>query len=122
MKKREKEKRLRISRRHKKIRAKIKGTKNRPRLSIYRSLKHIYVQLIDDEKGHTLVSISDFELKKTGKKKGKKVEIAEEIGKLLGQKAQKAKIKKVVFDRGGFKYHGQIKALAKGARESGLEF
>jgi len=130
------EKRLR---RQKRVRAKIFGTARRPRFSVFKSLKHIYAQIIDDEKGITLVAASDRELKgKTKKKKGKitskklkkiekivrtgKVAIAYEVGKLIGKKALKKKIKKVSFDRGGFKYHGRIKALAEGARESGLEF
>jgi len=94
------------------IRAKIKGTKNRPRLSVFRSSKHIYAQLIDDEKGETLAAALG----------GSNVRTAGEVGKVLAEKALKLKIKKVVFDRGGYKYHGRVKALAEGAREGGLEF
>lgn len=106
--------------RHKRIRAKIKGTKERPRLSVYRSLKHIYAQIIDDEKGETLVSASDLEIKKN--KKMTKTEIAGLVGELIAKKAKEKGITKVVFDRGGFKYHGRVKMLADKARENGLVF
>jgi len=106
-------------RRHKRVRAKVKGTSIRPRLSVFRSNKHIYTQLIDDEKGRTLVAASDLELKD---KKGKKTAIAYQVGELIAKKALEKKIKKVIFDRGGYKYHGQLKAVAEGAREGGLEF
>lgn len=107
------------TRRHQRSRYKISGTKSRPRLAVYRSLKHLYVQLIDDEQGITLAAASDLELKKMP---GKKQELAQEIGRLIAKKAAEKKIKKAVFDRGGFKYHGQVKALAEGARAGGLEF
>ena len=94
------------------IRGKIKGTKDRPRLSVFRSNKHIYAQLIDDEKGETLAAAMG----------GSDVSAAGEVGKSLAEKALKLGIKKVVFDRGGYKYHGRVKALAEGAREGGLEF
>jgi len=117
------EKRKKRYKRHKKIRAKISGTSQRPRLCVFRSNKHIYCQLIDDEKGHTLLSASDLELKVTKSKNQRtKVDIAKEVGKLIAQKAKKIKIEKVVFDRGGYKYHGRVKALAEGAREGGLKF
>jgi len=116
-----KNKREKRYRRHKRVRAKIFGTKERPRLCVFRSQKHIYAQLIDDTKGHTLVSANDLELKNSKIKKTK-VDIAFEVGKLIAQKAKKLKIKKVVFDRGGYKYHGRVKALAEGARSEGLEF
>ena len=120
-------------RRHKRIRARIRGTATVPRLCVFRSNKHVYGQLIDDEKGKTLIAVSDSEIrrKKTQKKtqKNPKIEIAQEVGKLLAKKAidlpaGKAgkKIEKIVFDRGGYKYHGRIKALAEGAREGGLKF
>ncbi len=105
-------------RKHCRIRAKIKGTAARPRFSVFRSSKHLFVQLIDDEKNKTIVSASDQEIKS---KADKKVSV-QELGKLIAQKAVDKKIKKVVFDRGGYKYHGQIKALADAAREAGLEF
>ena len=107
-------------RRHKKVRVKIFGTTSRPRLCVFCSAKHIYGQLINDEKGQTLISASDLELRR---KKGKtKVEKAREVGKLIAKKALAKKIEKVVFDRGGYKYHGRVKALAEGAREGGLKF
>lgn len=93
----------------------------RKRLRVFRSLKHIYAQIIDNSKGGTLVSASDLELKDK-KKKLTKIEIAKEVGKLLAKKAIKKKIKEVFFDRGRFKYHGQVKALAEGAREGKLQF
>jgi large subunit ribosomal protein L18 len=105
--------------RHLRIRKKIKGTRNRPRLFVFKSLKHIYAQLIDDEKGQTILSASDFEIKEKPKSK---VELAREIGKLIAKKAKEKGIEKVVFDRGGYKYHGKVKALAEGAREGGLKF
>lgn len=104
-------------RRHQRIRAKIRGTAVKPRLSVYRSLSHIYAQLINDELGITLVSAKDFEVK-TGKTKTEK---AFEVGKLLAQKAKEKGISQAVFDRGKFRYHGRIKALAEGAREVGLK-
>jgi large subunit ribosomal protein L18 len=141
-------------RRHKRVRAKIFGTAERPRLSVFRSIKHIYAQLIDDETGRTFVSASDLELKKptpkqnlrlaTGqetkskkqktkikeKKTGEtekpllkgKAMVAYEIGKLIAKRALKKKIEKAVFDRGGYQYHGRVKALAEGARKGGLKF
>jgi large subunit ribosomal protein L18 len=100
-------------------RAKVKGTKDRPRLNVFKSLKHLYAQLIDDQIGKTLVAASDSELKGS---KGTKTERAQAVGKLLAKKALEKKVKKVVFDRAGYKYHGRIKAVADSARESGLEF
>lgn len=107
-------------RRKARTRAKIKGEKKRPRLSVFRSNKYIYSQIIDDEKGKTLVAASESDLKKT--EKHLKTEKARLVGKILAQKALKAGLKKIVFDRGPFKYHGRIKALAEGAREGGLVF
>ncbi len=101
------------------VRKKITGTPERPRLSVYRSLKHIYAQVIDDTKGRTLAAASsnDSDLKDS---KGR--EAAKKVGAALAERALKAKIKKVVFDRGGRLYHGVVKSLAEGAREKGLEF
>lgn len=113
-------KKERRKRRHKRIRAKISGTSLRPRLFVFRSNKHIWAQLIDDEKGQTLISASDFEIK--SKKNKKKTEKAFEVGKIIAKKALSQGIKSVVFDRGGYKYHGRVKALAQGAREGGLKF
>ena len=115
-----KEKRQKRERRKKRVRAKIFGTKERPRLSVFRSHKHIWVQVINDEIGHTLVSASSKEIKP--EKKLTKKEIAFEVGKLVAKKCQEAGIKKIVFERKGYKYHGRLKALAEGAREGGLEF
>jgi large subunit ribosomal protein L18 len=113
----------RRKKRHLVIRKRIHGTADRPRLCVYKSEKHIYVQIIDDDKGHTLVAAStlDKEIRDTLKKTWNK-EAAREVGKLAGKKALEKGIKKVVFDRGGYRYHGRIKELADGAREAGLEF
>ena len=104
--------------RKRRIRGKIQGTAERPRLSVFRSNKHIYAQLIDDEEGETLFAFSDFDLKSSGSSK----EIAFEVGKNLAKAALKKDIKRIVFDRGGYKYHGCVKALAEGARDGGLAF
>lgn len=102
-------------------RAKISGTSERPRLTVRRSLGHIYAQVIDDVKGKTLVAASDKDLKGEAAK-GKKMDMALAVGKLLAERAQAASIKSVVFDRRDKKYHGRVKALAEGAREGGLQF
>jgi large subunit ribosomal protein L18 len=104
---------------HQRIRRKLSGTAERPRLNVYRSLGHIYAQVIDDLKGETLVSASSLTLKL---KSGGNVAAAKETGKAVAELAVKQGIKKVVFDRGGYLYHGRIKALADAAREAGLEF
>ncbi len=118
------------------MRSRIQGTALKPRLCVYRSLKHIYAQLIDDVQGKTLVSAQDREIKEkassaarpeladrsSSESHDKKVDLAREVGKLLAKKALGAKIETVVFDRGGFRYHGRVKALAEGAREGGLKF
>jgi len=128
MKKEKKQKRYR---RHKRVRAKLFGTAKRPRLCVFRSAKHIYAQLIDDEKGKTLAEDSDLKLKKSKAKitklkeekvRSRKAAIAYEVGKLIAKKALEKKIEKVIFDRGGYQYHGRVKALAEGAREGGLKF
>jgi large subunit ribosomal protein L18 len=103
------------------IRAKISGSSLIPRLSVFRSNEHIYCQLINDELGKTYVAASDLEIKSEKSKKTKS-EIAYLVGQKIGEKAITKKIKKVVFDRGGFKYHGRVKSLADGARKSGLDF
>ncbi len=113
-------KRQKKERRHRRVRAKISGTTERPRLCVFCSNKHTYAQLIDDQKGKTIISAKDTELK-TRSKKGKTA-IAFDVGKLIAEKAVKNKINKVVFDRGGYKYHGRVKALADGARDGGLKF
>lgn len=106
---------------HQRLRNKLTGSPERPRLNVYRSINHIYVQVIDDTSGQTLVAASTAG-KKSGKKRGGNVASAKEIGKAIAQRAQEKGIKKVVFDRGGYLYHGRIKALADAAREAGLEF
>jgi len=113
-KKRQKEKR------HRKVRAKIYGTEERPRLCVFKSNKHIYAQVINDEKGFTLVSASDLEIKDL--KKDKKINLAQKVGELVAKKAKDKKIETVVFDRGGFRYHGRVKTLAEEARKQGLQF
>lgn len=117
-------------RRRARVRAKIKGTFQRPRLSIFRSNRHLYSQIIDDEKGKTLVAASETDLELNKKKRsadsviknGPKTERARLIGQILAQKALEAGVKKVVFDRGSYQYHGRVRALAEGARKGGLEF
>lgn len=104
------EKQIKRKRRHKRVRAKIKGTIDVPRLCVFRSSKYIYAQIIDDKQGKTLVAV-----------KGKLVS-AGEVGKSIAKKTIEKKINKVVFDRGGYKYHGKVKALADGARAGGLKF
>ena len=123
MKDRIKIKKEKQKRRHKRVRAKVEGTTICPRLSVFRSSKHIYVQLIDDERGQTLAAVSDLEFRdKKEEKIKKKSEIAYQIGQLIAKKALEKKINKVIFDRDGYKYHGRIKAVAEGAREGGLKF
>ena len=104
---------------HTRIREKMAGTEERPRLNVYRSLNHIYAQVIDDAKGITVVSASS---KASKLKTGGNIAAAKEVGKLVAERAQEKGIKKVVFDRGGYLYHGRIKALADAAREGGLNF
>ena len=118
MKKSQKIKNQARIRRHKRVKAKIFGTAKYPRLSIYRSLNHIYAQLIDDQSGQTIASVSDLEVKKGQTR----IEKATMIGQLIAQKAINKKITKAVFDRGRFKYHGRVKALAESARKAGLKF
>jgi large subunit ribosomal protein L18 len=108
--------RLRV---HKRIRSRVSGTEARPRLAVFRSVKHIYAQVIDDTKGHTVVAASSSE---KDLKNGGNVIGAKEIGKLVAERAKDKGIKAVVFDRGGYQYHGRVKALAEAAREAGLEF
>jgi len=105
------------AKRHRRVRGKVSGTKKVPRLSVFRSLKHIYAQLIDDENNQVLASCSDAKLKKA-----QKTTLSFRVGQLIAQKAQGIKVERVVFDRGGFKYHGRVKAVAEGAREGGLKF
>jgi len=110
-------------RRKLRVRKKVRGTEERPRLNVYRSLKHMYAQIIVDTRGETLVSASTLSRELRGKLKSTgNVEAAKEVGRLIAKKALEKGIKKVVFDRNGFLYHGRVKAVAEGAREGGLEF
>jgi large subunit ribosomal protein L18 len=105
---------------HKRIRNRLAGTPERPRLAVFRSVNHIYAQVIDDQQGHTLVAAGSTEKDLRGK--GGNVEGAKTIGKAVAERAKEKGIKRVVFDRGGYQYHGRVKALADAAREAGLEF
>lgn len=104
-------------RRHERVRKVVSGTAERPRLNVFRSNTNIYAQIIDDVKGNTLVSASSLKLKN-----GSNIEAAKEVGKMVAEAALKAGIKEVVFDRGGYIYHGRVQALAEAAREAGLDF
>jgi large subunit ribosomal protein L18 len=103
--------------RHLRVRNKVSGTPERPRLVVFRSLKHIYAQLVDDTSSKTIATVSDLNIEQ-----GKKAERAAEVGKLIAERAKTAGITRVVFDRAGYRYHGRIKAVADGARKGGLEF
>jgi large subunit ribosomal protein L18 len=107
---------------HERIRKKLHGTPERPRLNVYRSLNHIYVQVIDDLAGKTLVSASSAEGKKEDRRTGGNVAAAKALGKTIAERAKAKGVTKVVFDRGGYIYHGRVKALADAAREAGLQF
>jgi large subunit ribosomal protein L18 len=107
---------------HDRIRKKLQGTSERPRLNVYRSLNHIYVQVIDDLNGKTLVSASTAEGKKEERRSGGNVASAKAVGKAIAERAKAKGVTKVVFDRGGYIYHGRVKALADAAREAGLQF
>ena len=118
-----KEKRMARKRRHARVRKRVYGTPERPRLNVFRSLKHIQVQVIDDTRGHTLMAVSTMDADVRPELAGKpKVGQAEVVGEVLAKRALAAGIKQVVFDRGGYRYHGRVKALAEAAREGGLEF
>ncbi|MFH0873150.1 MAG: 50S ribosomal protein L18 [bacterium] len=109
--------------RHLRVRKKVKGTQERPRLSLFKSARHIYAQVIDDEAGRTLAAASSLSLQMLqGGKVGNKKERAKAVGKMVAEAAMKADARKVVLDRGGYRYHGRVKALADSAREAGLEF
>lgn len=116
-------KRKRIRRKHH-IRKQVNGTPERPRLTVYRSLSHIYAQIIDDVNGNTIVSAStlDKDIRETIKSDAKKVDISKQIGEAIAKRALEKNIDTVAFDRNGFLYHGRIKALAEGARKAGLKF
>ncbi len=109
--------------RHARVRKKIHGTTDRPRLSVYRSLNHVYVQVIDDEQGKTLAAASSLESAVKGQKNGKlKTDVAKMVGSLISERAKEKGITTIVFDRGGYLYHGRVKALAEAVREGGLVF
>ena len=111
--------------RHKRLRSKISGTAERPRLAVYRSISHIYAQLIDDVEGSTITAASSLENELKDKDKDKdsgKISISKVVGESIGRRAAEKGISEIVFDRGGYKYHGRIKAVAEGAREAGLKF
>jgi large subunit ribosomal protein L18 len=120
---RAKERHLARQRRHARVRKGMQGTPERPRLSVYRSLKHIYAQVIDDTQGRTLVSAStlDADVQKELNGKDKSAQAAV-VGEVLAKRAQATGVKQVVFDRGGYKYHGRVKSLAEAARKAGLDF
>ena len=110
-------------RRHLRVRRRVRGTAERPRLSVYRSLSHIYAQVIDDDAGRTLAAASDLEKATRSKINGKhKSDVAKLVGELIGQRAKEHGITHVVFDRGGHQFHGRVKSVAEGAREAGLTF
>jgi len=114
---------IRRQRRHRRLRKRVVGTAERPRLNVFRSLKHIYAQIIDDERGHTLVAASTVEPEVRDQIAGMNERAqAGVVGRVLAQRAGAAGLTKVVFDRGGYKYHGRVKALAEAAREGGLVF
>ena len=110
-------------RRHQRVRRKIHGTAERPRLNIFRSLQHIYAQVVDDDSGRTLAAASSIDAALRSSLAGKdKTEQAKEVGRLVARRAQEKGIESVVFDRGGYRYHGRVKALADASREAGLKF
>ncbi len=110
-------------RRHRRVRKRVNGTPERPRLNVFRSLTNIYAQVIDDVSGHTLASASTIDTEVSKQLEGKnKTQAAKLVGEVVAARAKQAGIKQVVFDRGGYQYHGRVKALADGAREGGLDF
>ena len=116
-------KRIARTRRHYRVRKRLSGTAERPRLNVFRSLRHIYAQIIDDEVGHTLVSASTSESEVREQIEGMtKTDQAHLVGKVLAERALEKGVTQVVFDRGGYRYHGRVKALAEGSREAGLKF
>ncbi len=117
------QRRLGRLRRHERVRRRLSGTAERPRLSVFRSLQHIYAQVIDDANGHTVTAASTVEKDVRSEAKGKsRKEQAAIVGRIVAERARGVGVSAVVFDRGGFRYHGRIRALAEGAREGGLEF
>jgi large subunit ribosomal protein L18 len=115
--------RLARMRRHRRVRGKVVGTTQRPRLNVYRSLNHVYAQIIDDSQGRTLLAVSTLDPSlRQGLASKTKIEQAAAVGKTLAERAVQSGITQVVFDRGGYKYHGRVKALAEASREGGLQF
>ena len=111
------------TRRHRRVRKKVAGTPERPRLNVYRSLRHVYAQIIDDTVGHTMVSASTVDQDVSSQCEGcEKTEQARVVGRVLAERALAKGVQEVVFDRGGYQYHGRVKELAEGAREAGLRF
>ncbi len=109
--------------RHARVRKKVAGTVERPRLCVFRSLRHIYAQIIDDSEGHTIVSASSHEtMAQAGGAAAPKIDVSVAVGKMVAERAKSKGITSVVFDRGGYKYHGRVKALAEASREGGLQF
>ncbi|OGN12831.1 MAG: 50S ribosomal protein L18 [Candidatus Yanofskybacteria bacterium RIFCSPHIGHO2_02_FULL_43_15c] len=104
-------------RRHKRVRAKITGTKEVPRVVVFRSAQHVYAQVVDDQAGQTVLSTNDFKLKEPDK-----IKKSLQVGEILGEELKKKGMYKIIFDRGGFKYHGRVKALADGLRSAGIQF
>ncbi len=115
-------KRAHRRRRHLRVRRRVSGTSERPRLVVFRSLKNIYAQVVDDVSGRTLVSAGTDSAEIRAREKGGKTDVARAVGKLVAEKALAAGVKKVCFDRAGYRFHGRVKALAEAAREQGLEF
>ena len=113
-----------LDRRHRRVRKKVSGTAERPRLAVYRSNKHIYAQLIDDQAGHTLAQASTLDAEVRGRLEGGtgNLAAAKAVGTVVGERAKARGVEKVVFDRGGYIYHGKVKAIAEAAREQGLQF
>ncbi len=110
-------------RRHQRVRKKVRGRDGRPRLSVFRSARHIYAQIIDDTRGHTLASASTLDKELKNKLEGlRKREQARLVGEILARRAKSRGVTRVVFDRGGYRYHGRVRSLAEGVREAGLEF
>ena len=108
--------------RHRRIRRKLAGTPERPRLTVFRSSRHIYASAVDDDAGHTLAAVNTLQLKETLKVSSGGKDAAFEVGKVVAQKLQEQSISEVIFDRGGYLYHGRVKSLEEGAREGGLKF
>ena len=117
-----KQKQMMRDRRHRRVRKRVEGTAERPRLVVFRSARHIYAQVVDDLQGRTITSASSLEPAFRGEQRGSNIPAAGRVGRVVAERARAAGVAKVVFDRGGYLYHGRVKALAEGARAGGLEF